>query len=294
MEIKEIATGKWPSILVSLGIPETFLKNRHGPCPMCGGKDRFRFDDKEGRGTWYCNACGSGDGPELLKQYHGWDFKEAFQRVKEVAGAAVSSPVRKRNPQEHADWIRRTWESCFEITEGDAAWKYLTRRVGQFDASPSLRFHPNLWFDRDRSFPALVAVVRSVNGHPVTLHRTYLTPQGEKANVDKVRKLMPTDGSMAGAAIRLGFGPHIGIAEGIETALAAARLFGIPVWSGISADGLEKFQLTPSIERLTVFGDNDLNFTGQSAAYALAHRVAMTGKPVEVNIPEAVKDWADL
>jgi hypothetical protein len=37
-------------------------KNRHQACPVCGGSDRFRFDDKEGRGTWFCNQCGAGDG----------------------------------------------------------------------------------------------------------------------------------------------------------------------------------------------------------------------------------------
>ena len=37
----------------SLGVPAKALTNRHGPCPICGGKDRFRFDDKGGRGTGY-------------------------------------------------------------------------------------------------------------------------------------------------------------------------------------------------------------------------------------------------
>ena len=33
---------------------------------MCGGADHFRFDDKEGRGTWFCNQCGAGDGLKLI------------------------------------------------------------------------------------------------------------------------------------------------------------------------------------------------------------------------------------
>ncbi|MGG8913157.1 primase-helicase zinc-binding domain-containing protein, partial [Escherichia coli] len=43
------ALGHWPRILPALGIQ--VLKNRHQPCPVCGGSDRFRFDDREGRGT---------------------------------------------------------------------------------------------------------------------------------------------------------------------------------------------------------------------------------------------------
>ncbi|WP_308538738.1 primase-helicase zinc-binding domain-containing protein, partial [uncultured Pantoea sp.] len=54
------ARGQWPRILPALGVK--VVKNRHAACPVCGGKDRFRFDDKEGRGTWFCNQCGAGDG----------------------------------------------------------------------------------------------------------------------------------------------------------------------------------------------------------------------------------------
>ena len=42
-------------------------QNRHQACPVCGGSDRFRFDDKEGRGTWFCNQCGAGDGLKLVE-----------------------------------------------------------------------------------------------------------------------------------------------------------------------------------------------------------------------------------
>ena len=42
-------------------------RNLIGTCPMCGGKDRFRFDDKGGRGTWICSQCGAGDEIELVK-----------------------------------------------------------------------------------------------------------------------------------------------------------------------------------------------------------------------------------
>ena len=68
MRINEITTqavGKWQSIFSSLGIDVG--NGKHCPCPVCGGKDRFRFDNKDGRGTYICNQCGSGDGLELIK-----------------------------------------------------------------------------------------------------------------------------------------------------------------------------------------------------------------------------------
>ena len=60
-DVVAAACGYWPDILnkVGINIPSN---HKHGPCPACGGRDRFRLDDKEGRGTWICNQCGAGDG----------------------------------------------------------------------------------------------------------------------------------------------------------------------------------------------------------------------------------------
>lgn len=84
MKINEITTqavGKWQSIFSSLGIDVG--NGKHCPCPVCGGKDRFRFDNKNGRGTYICNQCGSGDGLELIKNYYHCDAKEASNKVAE-------------------------------------------------------------------------------------------------------------------------------------------------------------------------------------------------------------------
>src|SRR5207253_2133290 len=62
-EIHARLASTWPQVLVQLGIPETALRNRHGPCPACGGTDRFRFDNKHSRGDWFCNHCGGSNGP---------------------------------------------------------------------------------------------------------------------------------------------------------------------------------------------------------------------------------------
>ncbi|ELW7338012.1 DNA primase, partial [Yersinia enterocolitica] len=42
------ARGKWDFILDALAISHS---KQHSPCPACGGKDRFRFDDRQGAGT---------------------------------------------------------------------------------------------------------------------------------------------------------------------------------------------------------------------------------------------------
>lgn len=84
IDIKHATQGHWPRILLSLGLPPEVLRNRHQPCPVCGGKDRFRFDDKDGRGTYFCNQCGPGDGFDLAMKYQGWDFKKCADEVRQI------------------------------------------------------------------------------------------------------------------------------------------------------------------------------------------------------------------
>lgn len=78
------AHGHWPRILPALGVK--VIKNRHQACPVCGGSDRFRFDDKEGRGTWFCNHCGAGDGLKLVEKVFGVNPSEAAGKVNDVTG----------------------------------------------------------------------------------------------------------------------------------------------------------------------------------------------------------------
>lgn len=86
--VKTAASGRWPEILAGLGIADNTLRNRHGPCPGCGGRDRFRFDDQED-GRFYCGGAGhpvSGDGFALLQHVHGWTAREALEHVAEAIG----------------------------------------------------------------------------------------------------------------------------------------------------------------------------------------------------------------
>lgn len=74
--------GNWRGIIEGYGakLPSG---RRHGPCPVCAGKDRFRFDDKDGRGTYFCSHCGAGSGLSLLALYLA---KPAIDVAKELIG----------------------------------------------------------------------------------------------------------------------------------------------------------------------------------------------------------------
>ena len=172
------------------------------------------------------------------------------------------------------------------------------RRVGLMSFPPCLRTVYNVRYQSDcPSFhPAMIAMVTGPDGAPSTLHRTYLTDDGRKAPVIEPRRLMPGNVSK-GAAIRLApAGDVLGIAEGIETALSASALFGVPCWAAVNAGMLAAWQPPSEAKRIIIFGDNDSNYAGQAAAYALARRLGIgCMRVVDVQIPAEVgTDWNNV
>jgi len=93
------ATGHWPVILPALGIALQ-PNGKPQPCPACGGKDRFRFDNQQGRGTWFCNQCGSGDGLNLVEKALAVTAKEAAVKVAGVLGEQTGSAWPEYNLQQ--------------------------------------------------------------------------------------------------------------------------------------------------------------------------------------------------
>jgi putative DNA primase/helicase len=289
------AVGRWPGILCALGVDARYLRNRHGPCPVCAGTDRYRFDDKDGRGTWFCSHCGSGDGFALLHRFFGWTFGHAAREVDRVIGVVAAGPAPiTRSDDSKIEALRAVWKSSKAISQGDPAWLYLNRRTGIRKAPADLRFHPGLKHSDGGLHPAMVALMRYPDGRPVSIHRTYLTLEGNKAAVGDPKKFMQGM-PLATASVRLGEAARcMGIAEGIETALAASRRFGVPVCAATNAVLLESWVPPAGVSEVLIAGDNDASYTGQSAAFALAKRLVREGYTVEVQIPGAVgKDWAD-
>jgi len=295
-DVLDDAVGKWRDILLSLGIDPKFLQNRHGPCPICAGTDRYRFDDKMGRGNWFCNHCGSGDGVQLLRGVYGWGFRHCVQEVQRVIGTARLSPVRdEKSEEEKKQAMRSLLLEASIVTPGDPVWKYLNRRTGITNVPRSIRYHPSLWHtESQKTHPAMLATLTYANGDGASVHRTYLDWSGGKAKVEANKKMWPGL-PINGACVRLSeIEDLIGIAEGIETAFAASMRFGFPVWAATSAPVLEKWEPPEGIREIVICGDNDTSYAGQAAAYNLAKRLRTKGYPVRVEIPDPEdSDWAD-
>jgi putative DNA primase/helicase len=289
------AIGRWQGILSGLGVDPRFLVNKHGPCPVCNGKDRFRFDDKDGRGTWYCNQCGPGDGFELLKRLNGWSFQEAAKHVEQLIGTIQPGPVGKGQTQESKlSALRAVWSASRQVTKGDPVWRYLNGRLEVESIPPALRLHPSLHHSEGGTYPAMVAKMTYPDGTGASVHRTYLSADGAKAPVQTVKKFMAGK-PLNTAAVRLSdVQEYIGIAEGIETALAASLRFQVPVWAATNAVLLESWLPPAGVKRVLIAGDNDASYTGQAAAFNLARRLIRDGLAVEIVIPKKVDtDWAD-
>lgn len=295
-EVREEARGRWWTILSILGVSEEFLRDRHGPCPLCGGTDRFRWDNKDGRGTYLCSQCGAGDGLSLLMKLHGWSFNKAASEVRKVAGAAA--PDRKRatrTTQQKLIAQEQLLADTVPIAQHDPVDAYLAARgLGRKIYPASLRLCPKVRFAGSLFFPAMVALVRDPEGNLAALHQTFLSG-GIKAPVDNPRRF--TSAIPTGSAIRLSevTAGVLGVAEGIETALAAEARFGVPVWAALNTAGMLKWSPPQGVRRIIIFADNDHNFAGQAAAYQLAQRLKLKGLDVAVEMPPVPgEDWADL
>lgn len=277
---KDLAHGKWRDILGQY-IPKEFLTGKHTACPLCGGKDRFRFDDKTGNGSYFCSQCGAGTGIHLLSQFHDVTHSDAWKLVEKTVGTA------KETKPKIVDKKARIKEILASCTDGgEFVSSYLASRHIQ-NAPESLL--AGFFFVNGSMCQCIVA--KAAKGLKLAgLHATYIS------NGLKIARRMYAveDGSMNGSAIRLhklNGGNAIVIGEGIETSLSAGQITGLPAWAAMDAGKLEVVEIPDQIKRVVIAGDADESYTGQKAAFTLAKRLKLEGKSVEVIFPAIGKDF---
>lgn len=294
---KELCRGRWRWLLPVMGVEARLLTGKHGPCPICGGKDRFRWDDKDGTGSYFCSGCGPGDGFMLAEKVTGKTFKELFALVQDNIGTVPMPEFKpKTDDQANRMAMRAVWEAAEPPSEHSPVGLYQKNRLGRLWPSNAIREAAGLRYGTVEMHPAMVARISDPQDRGVNMHLTFLTDDGRKADIEPVKKVMK--GTLPdGCAIRLWPAARImGIAEGIESAMSAAILYKMPVWAAINSTMLAKWVPPDEAEEIWVFGDNDGNFAGQAKSYALAHRlVAQFGRRVRVEIPyDPGVDWNDI
>lgn len=296
-ETVERSRGGWVDILGRFGIDQSMLQNKHGPCPLCGGKDRFRFDDKQGSGSWICSQCGSGDGIMLAIKYTGREFKDIAAEIDRM-----QSVEKKQIKDDKPDPAIRLNKTRAELKPDDGIIEFYLRSRGITLPIPrAIKLHQAMsYYDNGElkgKFAAMVATVSGSDGKPITYHVTYLDGTG-KAGVPCPRKVLPPKTPLPGSAIRLAEpADYLGLCEGIETALSVIQMTDIPTWACINAGGLEAVEIPQSVTRVCVWGDNDENYTGQKSAYTLANKLKIKRPELRVHVMIPAQrgyDWNDV
>ena len=164
---------------------------------------------------------------------------------------------------------------------------YLNSRGITLPVPPSLRCGLRLHLNR-YAMPAMIAAVQRPDSKVVAVQTTLLTAAGEKAAITMPRI---TTGALGGGAVRLAkAGAVLGLAEGIQTALSAMQLTGIPTWTCLGASRMHRVEVPEAVRELHIFADNDE--PGRAAAERTAHQ--HRHRRVVLRFPpDTFNDWND-
>jgi hypothetical protein len=268
-----------------------------GPCPLCGGSDRFWINTR--RQIWGCRGCGKGGDVIALRQHiDGSTFAEA---VHTLAGTVAAEPAQNlrttcanlrskaddgyaREQARKAAWL---WDHRQPIA-GSIAETYLREARG-YDGPipPTLGFLP----PREGRHPAMIAAFALVGetepgilAKPIdvaSVHLTLLKIDGTGKAEVKPNKIIV--GSPVGCPITLApVNDLLGLAvtEGIEDGLSVAWSLGLGTWAAGAAGFMSALADTVPgyVECCTIFGHADP--AGRRGARALADRLVARGLEV--------------
>ncbi|MBK4736011.1 DUF7146 domain-containing protein [Noviherbaspirillum pedocola] len=302
-------------------------------------KDRFRFDNKFLMGNYWCQTCGPGNAWNLMLACSGLPESEIMDRLRKIKGfqpvdsvARPVAPVRvdaeltEKEVAQNRKRLKQAESGARAIKPGDPVWQYLSKRVPGGDLrrlSPYIRFNPSMEFYEDEvvkvgpdrydtksvcrgRFPVMLAKVIDSERKGVTMHRTYLTPQGEKAPFEMVKKQMAGIRKLKGEAIPVCETPGsrvLGVCEGIETAwaVATAYRYSINVWALLNCVNLSVADIPDGkFDKVIIFADHDKidpvtgHRPGEHRAAMLKEKLEARGIACEIRKPpKEGTDFAD-
>jgi phage/plasmid primase-like uncharacterized protein len=266
-----------------------------GPCPVCGGTDRFAINVR--KQVFNCRVCGAkGDVIELVQHLEGVSFKDAITTLTgdgvRIRTTPAPKPAKRHDDEDDraslAAWL---WSHRKPITRGTPPWLYLRKRAYTGPIPATLAYllpqgpHPAAMiagFGKAAEFdePGFISAPETVTG----VHLTRLTADGDKApNADGKAKIML--GVCKGAPITIS-PPNdllgMVLTEGIEDALSVYQGTGLGVWAAGSAGFMPALApLIPDyIETVTIYAHDD--DAGRSNAIDLARAIKARGIEVFV------------
>ena len=244
-DIKRAAEGKWMDLIFPrFGINVQWKKKT--PCPACGGRDRFRFDDKNGNGDYFCQHCQGGDGLDLIGKCTHLSFPEVVKEVGAILGLDDSSKItdadrekwrkereyrekeQRELEQKMRENIARKAESTFRNAYQGEFSLYLKNK--QVDKDPKIK----ITHDGNLLIPAY-------DEHGKMWNLQTITPDGQKLFIQE------SGGRTGGCFFMIGevqpdlYDAHIiCIAEGYATGMSIHMATGHPVALSFVANNLPK------------------------------------------------------
>lgn len=280
--------GAWRQTLEGYGCK---LPNgrHHGPCPVCGGKDRFRFDDKDGRGTWFCSQCDpqSGGGLLLLSRYLG---KPTIETAKELIGQDMPrtiAPVRKHSAtdeQMREELRKRAQRGAVMLMEHStpASHPYMDGKGlhGDWPVNSQIM----MGSDQERiEQGALLLVPVYKSGELVNVQK--ITTEGKKRPI--------YGGEMGGVChVITGTGKIVAITEGFATGVTVNRMTNATIYVAFNTGNLMAITAQARDENpeanIVIFADNDEH--GAGLKYAEDAAIPVNAK---IALPPEIGDWDD-
>lgn len=182
------------------------------------------------------------------------------------------------------------WSAARPLS-GSPAEAYLRSRSISAHSS-QLRYHPAAPHGRGaavRFDPALIAAVRT-GRTLVAIQRIFL---GANSGTPAAQAKLTLGRPLRGAVTLSSAGETLGLAEGVETALSASMLLGIPVWAVLGNNRLSRVDIPTFVRRLVLLADDDR--AGRLAAMAARQHFARVGRHVEMLWPwGGHNDWNDV
>jgi hypothetical protein len=285
-----------------------------GPCPTCGGTDRFGVNVR--KQVWNCRGCGKGgDVIALVQQVEGLPFQAAVEiltgeQIERERTRLPEAPKRQLEPDDKRIHDFRRKIAARIVSEivpliGTPGETYLCD-VRKIDAPPiadvlnstyAIGWHPSVLFREDghdldgQRIGAIIGIlVDPISAEPTgAISRTYLH-EGRK--VGKAKSLAGSGVVQLSADDEVLQGIHI--AEGLETALDMMARGFRPMWSCGSAAMMAKFPVLNAIESITIFADNDKNDAGKKAAREVDQRWRGAGREALVLVSPVPGDFNDV
>jgi hypothetical protein len=251
-------------------------------------------------GCHYDHSTGKGGRPlSTLKKATGLNGRELLEDAAERIGGTPAKPYehdrsRRTDEERTAREIAFIRQGCVPA-RGTLVETYLNSRGLDLPDCDDIQFHPDLTdYKAKRGRPGIVTILRRPDtGEPTgSIHRTFLSDDGSgKADMPKPKLTLGSPAGGVAMLMPMTVDGTLGMAEGQETALAAAKIFGIPVWAGISAEGVRSFIFPTGLKRLLILADRGT--AGENAGADLHQRALAAGIDVSVYLPRGDDDFAD-